>query len=92
MEKYEAEYGTVILMEVKTGAIKAISNLGITSNNKYFEKLNYAVGTTQEPGSTFKLTLDPGHLPFSALIKFNLLLYSTISSGFSKKLSIHNVG
>ena len=55
MEKYEAEYGTVILMEVKTGAIKAISNLGITSNNKYFEKLNYAVGTTQEPGSTFKL-------------------------------------
>ena len=55
LEKYEAEYGTVILMEVETGAIKAIANLGITSNKTYFEKLNYAVGTAQEPGSTFKL-------------------------------------
>ena len=55
MEKYEAEYGTVIVMEVSTGAIKAISNLGITSKKTYFEKLNYAVGSIQEPGSTFKL-------------------------------------
>ena len=55
LEKYEAEYGTVILMEVETGAIKAIANLGITSNKTYFEKLNYAVGRAQEPGSTFKL-------------------------------------
>ena len=55
LEKYEAEYGTVIVMEVETGAIKAISNLGITSNKTYYEKLNYAVGTAHEPGSTFKL-------------------------------------
>ena len=55
MEKYEADYGTVIVMEVSTGAIKAISNLGITSKKTYFEKLNYAVGSIQEPGSTFKL-------------------------------------
>jgi len=55
LEKYEAEYGTVIVMEVETGAIKAIANLGVTSNKTYFEKLNYAVGTAQEPGSTFKL-------------------------------------
>ena len=42
-------------METKTGAIKAISNLGRTSEGKYYEKLNYAVGESHEPGSTFKL-------------------------------------
>ena len=55
LEKYEADSGTVVVMEVETGAIKAISNLGITSKKTYFEKLNYAVGSAQEPGSTFKL-------------------------------------
>ncbi len=55
LEKYEAEHGTVVVMETKTGAVKAISNLGRTKNNKYFERLNYAVGEAHEPGSTFKL-------------------------------------
>ena len=55
IEKYEAEFGTVILMEVETGAIKAIVNLGKTDKGFYYEKLNYAVGFAQEPGSTFKL-------------------------------------
>ena len=55
LEKFKAEYGTAILMDVKSGAIKAISNLGKTEEGKYFEKLNYAVGETNEPGSTFKL-------------------------------------
>ena len=55
LEKYDAESGTAVLMEVETGGIKAISNLGVTSGKKYFEKLNYAVGFAQEPGSTFKL-------------------------------------
>jgi len=55
LEEYEADHGTVVVMETKTGAIKAISNLGRTANGKYYEKLNYAVGTTYEPGSTFKL-------------------------------------
>lgn len=53
--KYEADHGTVVVMETKTGEIKAISNLGRTSKGTYFEKLNYAVGETHEPGSTFKL-------------------------------------
>jgi cell division protein FtsI (penicillin-binding protein 3) len=42
-------------METKTGEIKAISNLGRTSEGKYYEKLNYAIGESHEPGSTFKL-------------------------------------
>ena len=55
LEAYEADNGTVVVMEVGTGAIKAIANLGRTEEGKYFEKLNYAVGEAHEPGSTFKL-------------------------------------
>jgi len=55
LEKYEADHGTVVVMEVNSGAIKAIANLGRTEEGKYFEKLNYAVGEAHEPGSTFKL-------------------------------------
>mgnify|MGYP001256108838 FL=1 len=55
LEFYEAEHGSVVVMETKTGEIKAISNLGRTSEGKYYEKLNYAVGESHEPGSTFKL-------------------------------------
>ena len=55
LEYYEAEHGSVVVMETHTGKIKAISNLGRTSEGKYYEKLNYAVGESHEPGSTFKL-------------------------------------
>lgn len=54
LKKFKAEHGTVIIMETKTGQIKAISNLGRTANGNYYEKLNYAVGESHEPGSTFK--------------------------------------
>ena len=55
LEYYEAEHGCVIVMEVATGEIKAVSNLGRTSRGTYYEKLNYAVGESHEPGSTFKV-------------------------------------
>jgi len=55
LEAYDADHGTVVVMEVQTGAVKAIANLGRTEEGKYFEKLNYAVGEAHEPGSTFKL-------------------------------------
>lgn len=55
LEKYNAEHGCVIVMETKTGEVKAISNLGRTSDGKYYERLNYAIGESHEPGSTFKL-------------------------------------
>ena len=55
LEKYEAHHGCVVVMETATGEIKAISNLARTSNGKYYERLNYAVGESHEPGSTFKL-------------------------------------
>ena len=55
LEKYEAEHGCVVVMDVKTGEVKAISNLGRNKKGKYYERLNYAVGESHEPGSTFKV-------------------------------------
>lgn len=51
----EADHGSVILMEVATGNILAIANLGKNSQGEYEEKYNYAIGESSEPGSTFKL-------------------------------------
>jgi cell division protein FtsI (penicillin-binding protein 3) len=50
----EAEHGTCIVMEVSTGKIKAIANLGKQEDGSYGEDLNYAIRGS-EPGSTFKL-------------------------------------
>jgi cell division protein FtsI (penicillin-binding protein 3) len=53
--QYNAHHGTVIVMEVKTGYIKAIANLNRNKNGNYIEGFNYAIGEATEPGSTFKL-------------------------------------
>ncbi|MBK7763505.1 MAG: transpeptidase family protein [Bacteroidetes bacterium] len=55
VEKEQATFGTCIVMEVKTGKIKAIANLGRRPNGTYGEDYNYAYQRI-EPGSTFKLT------------------------------------
>ncbi len=55
LEHYEADHGCVVVMETKTGEVKAISNLGRADNGFYYETQNYAVAESHEPGSTFKL-------------------------------------
>jgi len=50
-----ADHGCVILMEVKTGYLRAMANLGLTKKGTYEEIFNYAIGESQETGSTFKL-------------------------------------
>ncbi|MBA3681067.1 MAG: transpeptidase family protein [Bacteroidetes bacterium] len=57
LTKNGASHGCAILMEVKTGAIKAIVNLTKSANDTstYNESFNYAIGYPTEPGSTFKL-------------------------------------
>jgi cell division protein FtsI (penicillin-binding protein 3) len=55
MVRHQAENGTAILMEVKTGAIRAIANLGWTKQGQLWETYNTAIGSATEPGSTFKL-------------------------------------
>lgn len=54
LEAFEAANGTAILMEVKTGDIKAIANLTRTASGGYVESLNYAIGDAGEPGSVIK--------------------------------------
>lgn len=54
LEVYDADHGCVIVMEVATGQVKAVSNLGKGSNGKYYERRNYALWESIEPGSTFK--------------------------------------
>jgi len=55
LKKHNADYGTAVLMEVKTGEVKAIANMGRTQGGDYAETYNFAIGAGYEPGSTFKL-------------------------------------
>ena len=57
LTEFKAEHGCVVVMETKTGKIKAISNLGKLkeTDSTYFETTNYAIAESHEPGSTFKL-------------------------------------
>lgn len=62
-----AIWGTTLVMEVKTGEILAMANLGRNADGTYSERENYALGRSMEPGSTFKLAtmlalLDDAHL------------------------------
>lgn len=52
---HDAHHGTAVLMEVKTGYVKAIANLTLGDDGLYREDYNYAIGEATEPGSTFKL-------------------------------------
>ncbi len=54
LEKYECSNGTCIVMEVKTGKIRTLVNLGRKADGTYDELLNYSL-VPSEPGSTFKL-------------------------------------
>jgi cell division protein FtsI (penicillin-binding protein 3) len=62
LQTHDAAWGTVILMEVETGMIRAMANLTRSTTEPqedepadYFESFNHAIGTAVEPGSTFKL-------------------------------------
>ncbi|WP_456437096.1 penicillin-binding protein [Psychroserpens sp.] len=76
LEKYEAEHGCAVVMDVETGEIKAISNLGRNKNGNYYERLNYAVGESHEPGSTFKV------MAFMAALEDKVIDTSTIVNTF----------
>ena len=51
---HDADWGTVVLMEVESGHIKAIANLK-HENGDFDEYYNHAIAEHSEPGSTFKL-------------------------------------
>lgn len=51
----DAESGTAVVMEVATGEVKAITNMGRIREGVYGETKNHAVADETEPGSTFKV-------------------------------------
>ena len=55
LKKNSADHGTVVLMEVETGKVRAIANLLKDAKGNYNEDYNFAIGESTEPGSTFKL-------------------------------------
>ncbi len=67
LHELNAEMGVVVLMEVKTGDVKAIVNLMRYDDGEYYEARNYALAALMEPGSTFKtasilVALDDGYI------------------------------
>jgi cell division protein FtsI (penicillin-binding protein 3) len=56
VRNHAPDWGCAIVMDVETGAIRAMANLGKnTSGTDYFEMYNYSIAMATEPGSTFKL-------------------------------------
>ena len=55
LREMNAKHGCVVVMEVKTGFIRAIVNLTNNDNKSFSESYNYAIGYNEVPGSTFKL-------------------------------------
>ncbi|MGB0982815.1 MAG: penicillin-binding protein [Saprospiraceae bacterium] len=79
LKKHDADHGCAVVMEVKTGAIRAIANIGKTKDGNFWENYNYAVGESTEPGSTFKLAA------IMALLEDNLVtLNDTVSLEMGK--------
>ena len=72
LEQQNALWGTTIVMEVRTGEILAMVNLGRNADGTFAERENYALGRSMEPGSTFKLAtmltlLDDAKMPPSTV-------------------------
>lgn len=55
LRSQKARNGCVIVMDVRTGFVKAIVNLSKADDGNYYELYNQAIGTKEVPGSTFKL-------------------------------------
>ena len=73
LKKWNASMGVTILMEVKTGDVKAIVNMRRADNGEYYERFNDAISYRCEPGSVFKVAsflvaLDDGVVDTSYVI------------------------
>ncbi|WP_100076205.1 penicillin-binding transpeptidase domain-containing protein [Chryseobacterium camelliae] len=71
---FEAEHGTVIVMEVATGKVRALVNLRRTESGEYIDSYNYALKDNIEPGSTFKTVsllaaMDDGFIDENTTVK-----------------------
>jgi cell division protein FtsI (penicillin-binding protein 3) len=86
MQRHQPDWGTAIVMDVETGAIRAMANLGRDDAGQgYYEMYNYAIAMSTEPGSTFKLAsimslLEDGYIKLSDSVNIErgkFLFYDT---------------
>ncbi|MDQ3141332.1 MAG: transpeptidase family protein [Bacteroidota bacterium] len=75
---HQAKKGCAVVMEVATGQIKAIANLGLNAQGNLVEDYNYAVAHSTEPGSTLKTASTLAMLDFG---KVNLKTAINITNG-----------
>jgi cell division protein FtsI (penicillin-binding protein 3) len=73
LKEINGEMGVAILMEVKTGDVKAIVNMQRAEDGEYYEMVNNAISYRCEPGSVFKVAsflvaLDDGVVDTSFVI------------------------
>ncbi len=76
VDSFGAEGGSVVMMDVETGAIKAISNISRTKSGSLREVYNHAIGHLSEPGSTMKLAtvmamFEDGHADLNTKVDLN---------------------
>lgn len=74
--KHGAVKGCALVMDVKTGAIKAMANLGFDEDGNLVENFNYAIASSTEPGSTLKLAstlalLESGKVDLKTAVDLN---------------------
>ena len=72
-EDVRGEIGVAIVMEVKTGDVKAIVNLSRAQDGEYYEMDNHAIYDLWEPGSTFKtasimVALEDGKIDLNKIV------------------------
>ncbi|MEJ5054780.1 penicillin-binding protein [Sphingobacterium sp. MYb382] len=96
----DADNGCVILMEVKTGEVRAIANFTRDSEGVFREKYNYAIAQGADPGSTFKLAsylalLDDGYVDLGSTVDIGNGTYKvpahTIKDSHAPKKSVLTV-
>lgn len=96
MEKHLADKGCAIVMETKTGAIKAVANLGRNEFGELTEDYNYAIAHSTEPGSTMKLASTLAMLETGKVdVKSSVDLNGGIAFFYNEKMEdseLHSVG
>ncbi len=84
-----AKSGCAIVMDVKTGFVRAMVNLQLNTDGEYYELYNQAIGTKEVPGSTFKLAA-----LMAALEDQKIRLSDTVNAigeyNFGPKLKLHD--
>lgn len=106
LQRYEAEWGCAVVMEVQTGEIIAMSNLSHNDNPEdscFYENYNFAAARCCDPGSTVKLpslmvALEDGVIKLddtintgSGTVQYGALTVTDWKEGGLGKLSVREV-